>query len=71
MNIKVAAFTVSEKSSNTGYTRVLLFMFIRRKLGGTGIGCLFQFTYCELCDMEKCLKPIFSLKLLAMTLESS
>ena len=30
----------------TGYTRVLLFMFIRRELGGTGTGCLFQFTYC-------------------------
>ena len=25
----------------------------------------------KLCDMEKCLNPIFSLKLLAMTLESS
>ena len=48
MNIKVAAFTVSEKSSNTGYTRVLLFMFIRRELGGTGIESLFQFTYCEI-----------------------
>ena len=22
-------------------------MFIRRELGGTGTGCLFQFTYCE------------------------
>ena len=30
----------------TGYTRVLLFMFIRQELGGTGTGCLFQFTYC-------------------------
>ena len=30
----------------TGYTRVLLFMFVRRELGGTGTGCLFQFTYC-------------------------
>ena len=29
----------------TGYVRVLLFMFIRRELGGTGTGCLFQFTY--------------------------
>ena len=34
----------------TGYTRVLLFMFIRRELGGTGTGCLFQFTYCELIN---------------------
>ena len=32
----------------TGYARVLLFMFIRRELGGTGTGCLFQFTYCAL-----------------------
>ena len=31
----------------TCYARVLLFMFIRRELGGTGTGCLFQFTYCE------------------------
>ena len=30
----------------TGYARVL-FMFIRRELGGTGTGCLFQFTYCD------------------------
>ena len=30
----------------TGYARVLLFIFIRRELGGTGTGCLFQFTYC-------------------------
>ena len=30
----------------TGYARVLLFMFIRRELVGTGTGCLFQFTYC-------------------------
>ena len=29
----------------TGYARVLLFMFIRRELGGTGTG--FQFTYCD------------------------
>ena len=34
----------------TGYARVLLFMFIRRKLGGTGTGCLFQFTYSSYCD---------------------
>ena len=31
----------------TGYARVLLFMFIRRELGGTRTGCLFQFTYCD------------------------
>ena len=30
----------------SGYARVLLFMLIRRELGGTGTGCLFQFTYC-------------------------
>ena len=33
----------------TGYARVLLFMFIRRELGGTGTGCLFQLRYCEDC----------------------
>ena len=26
---------------------MLLIMFIRRELGGTGTRCLFQFTYCE------------------------
>ena len=31
----------------TGYARVMLFMFRRRELGGTGTGCLFQFTYCD------------------------
>ena len=31
----------------TGYARVLLFIFIRRELGGTSTGCLFQFTYCD------------------------
>ena len=42
----------------TGYARVLLFMFIRRELGGTGTGCLFQFTYCDMrnypcnCQMQ-------------------
>ena len=36
----------------TGYARVLLFMFIRRELGGTGTGCLFQFTYCDLMKDE-------------------
>ena len=30
----------------SGYARVLLFLFIRRELGGTGTGYLFQFTYC-------------------------
>ena len=32
--------------NTTGYTRALKFMFIRRELGGTGTGCLSQFTYC-------------------------
>ena len=35
----------------TGYVRVLLFMFIRRELGGTGTGCLFQFTYCDVVHL--------------------
>ena len=30
----------------SGYARVLLLMFIGRELGGTGTGCLLQFTYC-------------------------
>ena len=32
----------------TGYARVLLFMFIRQELEGTGTVCLFQFTYCDM-----------------------
>ena len=39
MNLKTRIFPT------TGYARVLVFMFIRRELGGTGTGCLFQFTY--------------------------
>ena len=31
----------------TGYARLLLFIFIKRELGGTGTGCLFQFAYCD------------------------
>ena len=36
----------------TGYARVLLFMFIWRKQGGTGTGCLFQFTYCVIWPLK-------------------
>ena len=36
----------------TGYALVLLFMFIKRELGGTGTGCLFQFTYCEIATVS-------------------
>ena len=36
----------------TGYARVLLFMLIRRELGGMGTGCLFQFTYCAFIKFE-------------------
>ena len=59
-------------SPTSGYARVLLFMFRRREQGGTGTGCLFQFTYCEVdatvvptksdCDV------IFCLQLLSKTL---
>ena len=31
----------------SGYARVLLFMFVRQELGGTGTECLFQFTCCD------------------------
>ena len=37
----------------TGYARVLLIMFIRRELGGTGTGYLFQFTYCAYGKVSK------------------
>ena len=51
----------------TGYARVLLFMFIRRELGGTGTGCLFQFTYCvtvivlSKIDENRCKQTVASL----------
>ena len=38
--------TLTSRFPTTGYARVLLFICIRRELGGTGTGCLFQFTYC-------------------------
>ena len=38
--------TLTSRFPTTGYSRVLFFIFIRRKLGGTGTGYLFQFTYC-------------------------
>ena len=38
---------------STDYARVLLFMFIRRELAGTGTECLFQFTYCEFKPSSK------------------
>ena len=39
--------TLTSRFPTTGYARVLHnFIFIRRELGGTGTGCLFQFTYC-------------------------
>ena len=37
--------TLTSRFPTTGYARVLYFICIRRELGGTGTGCLFQFTY--------------------------
>ena len=37
----------------TGYAGVMLVMFIRRELGGTGTGCLFQFSYCVVWCVER------------------
>ena len=39
------------------------FMFIRRELGGTGTGCLFQFTYCEISPSLSLLKLFSSFPL--------
>ena len=55
----------------TGYARVLLFMFIRRMLGGTGTGCLFQFTYCDICytcNIRPCFLALFDRFLLLLCL---
>ena len=46
INRNVYMYVYTRIFPTTGYARVLLFMFIRRELGGTGTGCLFQFTYC-------------------------
>ena len=48
----------------TGYARVLLFMFIRRELGGTGTGCLFQFTYCEDANLVLQVGSLFKLAMM-------
>ena len=45
----------------TGYARVLLFMFIRRELGGTGTGCFFQLTYCVTNHLKQAQKSISNL----------
>ena len=47
MNRNVYMYLNTRIFPTTGYARVLLFMFIRRELVGTGTGCLFQFTYCD------------------------
>ena len=44
--------THSRGNTATGYARVLYFIFIRRELGGTGTGCLFQFTCCEYSNIQ-------------------
>ena len=46
INGNVYMYLNTRSFPTTGYARVLLFIFIRRELGGTGTGCLFQFTYC-------------------------
>ena len=48
INRNVCMYLKTRIFPTTGYARVLLFMFIRLELGGTGTGCLFQFTYCNI-----------------------
>ena len=48
----------------TGYARVLLFMFIRWELRGTGTVCLFQFTHCDLDVTTKCNSRINQISIL-------
>ena len=43
INRKVYMYLDTRSFLTTGYARVLLFMFIRRELEGTGTVCLFQF----------------------------
>ena len=48
LNRNVYMYLKTRIFPTTGYARVLLFMFIKRELEGTGTGCLFQFTYCDI-----------------------
>ena len=58
INRNVYMFLNTRIFPTTGYTRVLFFMFIRRELGGTRTGCLFQFTYCDYDEVTAMLKYI-------------
>ena len=51
INRNVYMYLNTRNFPTTGYARVLLFMFIRRELGGTGTGSLLQFTYCVVVSM--------------------
>ena len=53
INRNVYVYLNTRTFQTTGYARVMLFMFIRREQGGTGTGCLFQFTYCDNCSPSK------------------
>ena len=46
--------TLTSRFQTTGYAQVLLFIFIRRELGGMDTGCLFQFTYCDVVSWVRC-----------------
>ena len=64
--------TQSARLPTTGYARALKIMFIWRELGGTGTGCLFQFTYCEVInrhctDSQEIFNPKFLRTLLPYT----
>ena len=48
VNRNVYIYLITRIFPTTGYTGVLLFMIMGRELGGTGTGCLFQFTYCAM-----------------------
>ena len=67
MNIAVDLGRKATKQTNkqntrtfptTGYARVQLFMFLKRELGGTGTGCLFQFIYCVYYSIKKLVQKI-------------
>ena len=55
INRNVHMYVYTRIFPTTGNARVLLFMFIRRELGGTGTECLFEFTYCEFKRSAECI----------------
>ena len=44
---------IYRRASHAGPSAPLCFARIRQELGGTGTGCLFQITYCEIISLNQ------------------